>query len=364
MTSKTLQQMYKRDRNVWDCCAQTYEEQIVGGHPDIVAYETFEADLLDRILIYLMREQGKALQLFDVGCGSARMHLRYGLKMTKEDTLSQEMAAKVVRARWLDPGYQYDPLFNEKLVAVEGLDFSREMIDLAKSKLVSSGLADLLEKKLFLLKGSAFEIVPMQPEPLPVVFALCNTIGVMQGPEGAGELFKSLRRAVEYCGGIAVISGYRKDSVKTFALGNYESTLDVCGQPTWLNPDKYAGEKYLQIPHEYKRAFDTDQQVEVDVYYKKSGKLAKRSHVLNRNPKIVEKVADTGHITTYTDYESRWYSIDHFAYWIKQMWPNLNSYHIQGRELDALRAWPMQLAILDPRELLRDLFDRWKVLNQ
>ena len=38
---------YKRDMKTWDECSIIYECQIVGGHPDILAFENFEEDFLE-----------------------------------------------------------------------------------------------------------------------------------------------------------------------------------------------------------------------------------------------------------------------------------------------------------------------------
>ena len=40
-----LKEKYEKDKTTWDECAATYEKQIVGGHPDILAFENFEEDL-------------------------------------------------------------------------------------------------------------------------------------------------------------------------------------------------------------------------------------------------------------------------------------------------------------------------------
>ncbi|MBA3847140.1 MAG: hypothetical protein H0X45_10890, partial [Planctomycetes bacterium] len=99
--SSSLAAHYDRDRHVWDACANTYERQIVGGHPDVRAYEAFEEDLFDRVLRHLAAA-GNALRLYDVGCGSGRLHLRYGLQTTDAATLTSGDAARVGAARQLD----------------------------------------------------------------------------------------------------------------------------------------------------------------------------------------------------------------------------------------------------------------------
>ena len=236
--TNTLQDNYARDRRVWDACASVYEDRIVGGHPDVTAYESFEEDLLDRVLLYLGREGKKRLRLYDVGCGSGRLHLRYAMKATSAARLRAADAQALAKARRTNPAYAFDPLLAEQLTSIGGVDFSAQMLDLARNKLRASGLISLLGHKITFDHGSAFNLQPMERDPFPVVVSVCNSIGVMQGLEGAVELFKAMRRAVENAGGIAIISGYRREAVASFALGNYESTMDVSGQPRWLMPDE------------------------------------------------------------------------------------------------------------------------------
>ena len=353
-----LQDTYARDQRVWDACASVYEDRIVGGHPDVTAYESFEEDLLDRVLLYLARERKKRLGLYDVGCGSGRLHMRYAMKTTRVAQLKTADAQVLERARIKNPAFAYDPLLAERLVLVGGVDFSAQMLELARAKLRKNGLDSLLDNKMFFDHGSAFDLQPMEREPFPVAISVCNSIGVMQGPEGAAKLFKAMRRAVESAGGIAIISGYRREAVATFALGNYESTMDVSGQPRWLIPDKYATSGYIQVPRTYKRAHSADESVVVDVR-DTDGNLVKEGQVLTRDKDAVRETVATGHIRTHTAYTSHWYGFDAFEEWIAQHWPSLNAYHIAGKDLDALRGEPMQMAILDTNGELKGLLQRW-----
>ena len=354
-----LHNAFERDRKVWNACARVYEEQIVGGHPDVLAYEGFEEDLLDRLLWNLIRDQDRSVHLLDVGCGSGRLHLRYGLKRLSVRDLPPERADILRAMRAINPEYCHDPILARGLVSVDGLDFSVEMLDLAREKLRQAGLGDLVDGELTFRQGSAFELTPLAPSPLPVAVTVCNSVGVMQGPEGAAALFESLRRAVEPAGGIALISGYCRDAVRTCALGAYESTLDVCGQPRWLAPDTYAGEEYIQRPKAYKRAHDSDPFLAVDVY-DRQGALVAADHVLTRIPEEVEQTVATGHIRTHTDYQSHWYSAEQFDQWIGQYWSGLPTWRLAGRRIDALRAEPAQVAILDAGDRLGDLMRRWQ----
>ena len=356
----TLKETYARDQRVWDSCAKTYEDRIVCGHPDVTAYECFEEDFLDRVVLYLARELGKRMHIYDVGCGSGRLHLRYAMKSTDTALLNSRDAETVHGLRRLNPSYAFEPALAVHIDSVGGIDFSASMLDLARAKLYESGLGCFVGDKLRLKQGSAFDLQPMPTEPLPVVVSVCNSVGVMQGPEGAMELYKSVRRAVETAGGIGIISGYRQEAVGTFALGNYESTMDVCGQPRWLSPDTYASARYRQVPRRYKRAYDPDPRVVVDVF-DPEGNLVQAGHVLIRDETRVRQTVETGHIRTHTDYESHWYPFSLVDEWINEHWPAGCSYHLAGVDIDVLRGEPAQLSILDPRGLLKPLLARWKL---
>lgn len=352
-----LNQAYERDRAVWDACARTYEEQIVTGHPDVTAYESFEEDLIDRMLIYLIRDRKESVYLYDVGCGSARLHLRYGLKTVHVNSQSEEDSNRICETRKLNAGYEFSGLLARGLVSIGGVDFSAEMIALAREKLIKAGLKELLGNRLLLEQGSAFELQPFSSPSVPFLVAVCNSIGVMQGPAGAVELFKSMRRAMETAGGIALISGYRKDAVQTFALGNYESTMNVCGQPCWLEPTLSVDSRYTLVPQTYKRAYDTSDEIVVDVF-DRSGLLVAAGVALKRDPDAVSETIRTGHIETHTDYESYWHSWDQMQEWIDTLWPARGVYHLEGCKIDALRAVPVQLAILDSGNHLEGFFQR------
>jgi SAM-dependent methyltransferase len=350
-----LLELYERDKAVWDQCAEQYEESIVGGHPDIIAYEEFEEDLIDRLFIYLMRDCGRDIHFYDVGCGSARLHLHLGLKSIVADRVS-EGDAKLIRAeRMKHARHSFDPVFNNHLKLIGGLDFSREMIAIATKKLKDAGLSSELGSRLYLEQGSAFELDPIEGDYLPFAVAVCNSIGVMQGPEGAQQLFKNMRTAVEKRGGIALISCYRRKAIKSHALGNYESTMNVSGQPEWLEPKSFADEKYLKVPRRFKRAHDPSCQIIVNIF-DDSGKLLEKGVQLKRNDEAVEEMTRTGHIKMHSDYESNWYSTQTISKWIDQYWGASNSYHVMGEDLDSLRAEPVQLAIFDPDKKLETLF--------
>lgn len=354
-----LENICIRDRKVWDSCASIYDRRIVNGHPDVLAYEAFEEDLLDNILNYLILETKRAIHLLDVGCGSGRLHQRYGLKTADVSELPKEDIEKVNTFRMLNNRFAFDPLLAVKLSSIDGIDFSANMLKIAEERIRVSGLSSLLGAKLFLRQGSAFDLQPLNSGSLPIAVSVCNSIGVMQGPSGAVSLFESMRRAVEDSGGIAIISAYRKEAVITHALGNYESTMDVSGQPYWLVPDTYASPEYIHVPYYFKRSYDPHPGIIVDVY-DREGNRVEKGYVLQRDEKRVREVIETGRIRTSTDYESYWHGFEIFDEWIRTYWPSGRSYHIAGQILDAVRAKPVQLAILDITGKLKELLKNWR----
>ncbi len=353
-----LKKKYEIDKQVWDDCAETYERQIVGGHPDILAFEDFEEDFLDRMLRYLAETQQRPIKLLDIGCGSGRLHVRYGAKT--EDITGLPVTHPLLALKKNNPKLAYDSHIARGLKEVWGIDFSQNMINLALEKLKQLELDQPKNSKLTFDQGSAFELKEESKEVLPVAVCLVNSIGVMQGAKGAMELFKSMRRAVEAANGIAIISNYQKEYVNSYALGQYESTMDVSGQPRWMVPDIYATEEYQQIPRSYKLAHSKDDTLTVDVY-RNGCDLVKKGHILTRDPKLTEKVIETGDIDTYSDYQSHWYSYRQMDEWIENYWDASQSWHIKTKMLDALRAEAAQLSILDFGNHLKDLFIKWKV---
>jgi SAM-dependent methyltransferase len=353
-----LKKKYERDRRTWDECAETYETHIVGGHPDILAFEEFEEDMLDRMLRFLVDTQGRPLKLMDIGCGSGRLHVRYGLKTAAGEDAEQLRAQ--VSQEGSESAATYDPVIAGGLAEVWGIDFSQCMIDLAEEKLARLGLDSSAAIKLTLEQGSAFEMKPQPDDVLPIAICLVNSIGVMQGFEGAAALFASMRRTVEPAGGIAIVSCYQKEYVGSYALGQYESTMDVSGQPWWLVPDTYASAEYKQIPRRYKLAHSPDDTIVVDVL-DTDGTLVKKGHLLRRDPAKTEETMRTGDITTFSDYRSHWYSFDEIERLIGEHWKDVKTFHVETGALDMLRAEAAQMAILDAGDRLKNLLARWSV---
>lgn len=340
----SLQKKYETDKQTWDECAETYERQIVGGHPDILAFEEFEEDFLDRILLYLFKKQKRPIKLMDIGCGSGRLHVRYGAKTKRIAELAR--SHPLVSLKMNSPKLAYDPAIEKGLTEVWGIDFSQNMIDIAKDKLQKVGLKNHHEMALTFEQGSAFELEEQSDEILPVAICLVNSIGVMQGFEGANELFKSMCRAVESANGIAIISCYQQEYIKSYGLGQYESTMDVSGQPIWMQPDTYASSQFKQIPKQYKLAHSNDNKLIVDVFDNQNN-LIKKNHVLKRDTAKTEQTIKTGDINTYSKYKSHWYSFKHIDQLINNNWEIQDSYHIKTQNLDIIRAEPAQMSILD-----------------
>jgi SAM-dependent methyltransferase len=352
-----LNEKYKVDEKVWDRCASTYEDRIVGGHPDISAFEQFEEDFVDRVLVYMAKTQNRPLKLMDIGCGSGRLHVRYGCKSVgrRDAATNPHLLAMKEQNNVL----AYDPALTGGLREIWGIDFSARMIELAQHKIGTLGLDQLAPTSLAFEKGSAFQLPPQSQDVLPVAVCLVNSIGVMQGPGGARALFRSMKEAVEPAGGIAIISCYQREYLPHYGLGQYESTLDVSGQPAWMAPDTYAKDEFVQVSRQYKRAYDPDNTLFVDVY-DPEGVLVKEGHVLKRDSGRTAHTIASGEIRTYGDYESHWYSFDQIEAWKNELWSK-NALHIHTRVLDGLRAEPAQMVVLDSNGSLDRLFKRWEL---
>jgi hypothetical protein len=228
-------------------------------------------------------------------------------------------------------------------------------------KIRKAGLKQRNGTVLSFEQGSAFELKPQSDEVLPVAICLVNSIGVMQGFEGAVELFKSMRRAVESANGIAIISCYQQEYIDSYGLGQYESTMEVSGQPVWLAPDTYSSQEYKQIPRHYKLAHNADSKMIVDVFDMQD-RLIQEGYVLSRDKDKIEQTIESGDINTYSEYRSHWYSFDHLDQLIHDHWDSQRSYHLKCRELDIVRAEPAQLAILDYSDQLNPILEHWNVL--
>jgi len=309
-----------------DSCAHLYECNNVTEHPDVVAFKGFEEKILDKILFHLAKEQNRPIRLIDIGCGTGRLHLRYGQQV-------------------------HIP----KLRNVFGIDFSKKMLDLAIEKIKKAGINKIATPALSFKQGSAFDFEAEPINSIQVAVNLNNTIGTMQGQKGAVKLFQTLNRFVENTKGIAIISCYMKKYIETYALPQYESSLYICGQPIWLKPDTYSTNKYKQLSIQYKKAYSNDPFLKVDVY-DIQGNLIKKNHVLKRDPDLVKQTIESGVIRTFSNYKSHWYSFQMIDNLIKIFWDS-KSYHVQAKELDPKNAEQGQLAILDYGNHLQNFFE-------
>jgi SAM-dependent methyltransferase len=350
-----MKRRYDEDKDIWDSCAEIYEEKIVRGHPDIAMMEDFEESLLDAILRCVAEKTSRPIKLFDLGCGSGRLHIRYGAKTTSIKELPDDHPVSQLKEH--KPELEYDPVLEQRLGEIEGVDFSQKMINLAEAKVDEYCINDTSSVEFTLTRGSAFEVEHNGREYLPVAVCLINSIGVMQDEAGAARLFEAMRNVVEDAGGVALISCYRKSYLPYYGLGQYESTLTVSGQPVWLVPDTYAGDKYVLEARRYKRAYSGDNTVVADVYSEDGDKI-EEGFILCRDPEAVAETVRDGRIRTHSGYNSRWYSFNRMNEWIEGFWAG-DRYHIESKELDVIRAEPGQLAIMDCERNLGKLFERW-----
>ena len=335
----------ERDRRVWDSCAQTYEKRIVGGHPDVTAYEGFEHCLVEHLVLHLVRDCARTLHLYDFGCGSGRFHRALA------PWLSSCMAG--------DDDESVAGTGNEGGIAhIGGVDFSVDMIDLARERLKEEGLAHLHPCHLSFDSGSAFDVPPYDGPCTPLALSVCNSVGVMQGPEGARKLLGCMRRYVERQRGIALVSCYRREAVRDYALSNYESTMDVSGQPCWLEPAPAESSDQVLVPHRYKRARDTDPGIVVDVH-NAAGRCMVRGLHLRRNEKKVQQVVESGSIETWGEYRSHWYGEAQVREWMRELWCGAQLWHFTGSALDVLGGEPAQIAIADFSGAFASLARRW-----
>ena len=335
----TLQQKFEHDRTIWEQCATTYERQIVRGHPDVTAYEAFEHSFIDRLALHLTRDCNLQLDCYDFGCGSGRIHTLLAplLFPSSDDTAS-----------------------TGRILHVGGIDFSEQMIRIAQQNLVEAGMSKLHPEYLSFDIGSAFDVPEYDGPGIPLAVSVCNSIGVMQGEEGAQKLFQTMNRYVQKKKGMAVISCYRKEAVAGYALGNYESTMDVSGQPCWLSPDTYAKKGNKLVPRYYKRAHDQDSAIIVDVFNSEN-KYHAENIKLSREPDRIRDVIATGIIKTFDGYHSRWYSTDIIKKWMRQYWHQGTRWHLAGTALDLLRGEPAQLAIVDYSGHFASIARKWNL---
>ena len=69
------------------------------------------------------------------------------------------------------------------------------------------------------------------------------------------------------------------------------------------------------------------------------------------------RLLKNGHIVTYSNYESNWYSFEQVDEWVNLFW-NKPTYHFETKYLDKLRAEPGQISIFDAGDSLSNLLER------
>ncbi|MBI2263816.1 MAG: class I SAM-dependent methyltransferase [Armatimonadetes bacterium] len=343
-----------RNVQIWDSCAKEYEESIVCGHPEIVRYEAFENDLVDSILFHVIKLRMRKITLIDLGCGSGRFHVRYGAKTTHPDNVPTADRQALCRLQSGRPDLQYDSLLDRHLQAVFGVDFSEAMLRLAAEKLCcESGLGTVLENRLFLDRGLAQEFIPAFPVDYPVVICMINTIGIFQGVEGAIALLRHIRDLVEPHGGIGIISALRQERINPYALCNYESTMNVSGQPKWLEAEngKIYGKGYDIRPERHKLSLFNESYVDACVY-DAQGRVVEERLRFHRIPEKVRYVQETGHIHTYSDYYSKWYSREELCEMCDLEWGGAHQW-VPAERVDRLRGQMGQIVLLGDPDIAR-----------
>ena len=87
--------------------------------------------------------------------------------------------------------------------------------------------------------------------------------------------------------------------------------------------------------------------------------LIKKNFVLKRDPVLVDLLLQSGHVKTYSNYESWWYSFEQIDTWIEKYWKEGGTtYHLETKDLDSIRAEPEQIAIFDPANRLENFIKK------
>jgi hypothetical protein len=74
------------------------------------------------------------------------------------------------------------------------------------------------------------------------------------------------------------------------------------------------------------------------------------------------RTIETGRIRTHTDYESNWYGFRQIDEWVRELWTEPSHHFATGR-VDALRAEPAQMAVLDCGDELRERLILWGAIE-
>jgi SAM-dependent methyltransferase len=348
-----------QSKKLWDEQTDLYEEDTIdcNGQPDIIRYQNFEYDLMDKVLSLVLknRDVNRKITLIDFGCGSGKLHIRYGCKMIDSDDISDpDDRKKLNRLRRSMFGLQYDEHFKNGMDRIIGIDFSENMIDLAKIKTHSAGLTQDLDSKLIFKQGYVHEFDMDVGDTIPIVACMINTIGIMQGVEGARKAIWAMERIIGK-DGLGVISMYRKDKVEKYALCRYESVMESDGQPIWLIPIVHAEKDVIIKPKAYKTALhDTD--TLPAMIFCSGGNAPIQTMIFRRDPNIVKETVETGVIRTHTGYYSKWYSREEMEDILSDIFGT--SYKIVDAEkFDYLRGEVGQIAFVGNLNLIDELPD-------
>lgn len=295
---ENLKREENRDILYCDNVASEKEESTVNDHPDIIAYGNFEEQLLDKIMLEITERENKPINLVDI---------------------------------------------------------SKRTLEIAESKL--SGMNEEIVKRLNMSfeLGSASNLEEGNNLSIPILVSLNNSIGTLQGPEEAQQLFISMRNAIEEVNGIGIISCYSKNYFEDYALNIYESVMQVTGQPVWLEPSNFTSSEFKLICKKYKTFGDLSTDTYCDIY-DQDGLLVEENYKLTRAQTKVRAIKISGNIKTYRGYSSMWYSPLIIKQWINSHWNDCKTYYIETKDLDEKLAPFGQLAIIDCGNHLNNIF--------
>jgi len=336
-----------QERALWESCAKSYEDLIVQGHPDIRATESLEEEWLGYLLREKAMESTKEIHVVEAGCGSARVLVQLAAAATEAQALGQVDRALLQAYRRNHPEGTFHAGWAQACGELLGVDFSRSMLVLADKRFLRSGLSHWIQsRRARLIHGSAFHL----PETAPGqswVICLLNSIGVMQGEQGARALLRSVRQAAGK-NGIGFVSAYRAEAMATYGLGQYESTLEVAGIPEWLDGDLREGcrARSRQMIRTGQGGF----RLVVDWLDSSGTKVGEGE--LRRNPVRVERVCETGEVVTRSGYRSRWYPWSQMAQMVWEEWGEAG-WQMSPGGLDRLRGSPLQWLWFDPTGWIR-----------
>jgi hypothetical protein len=342
-----LREREGQERALWENCAKSYEDLIVQGHPDIRAAESLEEEWLGHLLRKRAGETPKEIHIVEAGCGSARVLVQLAAAATEPQALGQNDRALLQAYRRSHPEGTFHAGWAHVCGELLGVDFSRSMLVLADERFLRSGLSHWIRsRRARLIHGSAFHL-PETASGQPWVICLLNSIGVMQGEEGARALLRSVRQAAGK-NGIGFVSAYRAEAMATHGLGQYESTLEVAGIPEWLEGDLPGGcrARCRQII----RAGQGGPRLAVDWLDSSGAKVGEGE--FRRNSVLVERVCETGQVATRSGYRSRWYPGSLMAQMIREEWGEAG-WQMSPGGLDRLRGSPLQWLWFDPTGWIR-----------